>query len=207
METRLIIVLPPLLDLGFCIGKGQEPVSVQALLTESTVKALDLRIVIGLPGRLKSSSTPCSYAHLSMTLEMNSLPLSTLIVVGKPRYAAIRFSVLTMSSPLRLCPTSIARFSCVLLSTTVSARKRLPSNNASATKSMLQIWFMAVTSCFGWRNLADLFLLGRFRRSDSPSSWYKQKTQKKKTNQPTHKNIMHSAISVVHTCGCDLLDA
>src|SRR3569623_2154252 len=45
MRTRLIIVLPPLLDLGFCIGKGQEPVSVQALLTESTVKALDLRIV------------------------------------------------------------------------------------------------------------------------------------------------------------------
>src|SRR3569832_2298745 len=59
---------------------------------------------VGLPGRLKSSSTPSSYAHLSMTLEMNSLPLSTLIVVGKPRYAAIRFSVLTTSSPLRLCP-------------------------------------------------------------------------------------------------------
>src|SRR3569832_1227974 len=138
---------------------------------------------------------------------MNSLPLSTLIVVGKPRYAAIRSSVLTTSSPLRLCPTSIARLSRVKLSTTVSARKRLPSNNASATKSMLQIWFMAVTSCFGWRNLADLFLLGRFRRSDSPSAWFSRLTRKRKTDQPTRKSNKHTTISVVHTCGCDLLDA
>jgi hypothetical protein len=53
---------------------------------------------------------------------------------------------------------------------TVNARKRRPSNNASATNSTLQISFIALTSCFGCRRRADLFRRDRQRRSERPSA-------------------------------------
>ncbi len=37
-----------------------------------------------------------------MTFEMNSLPLSVLIVLGSPRAATIAFRLATTSSPFRL---------------------------------------------------------------------------------------------------------
>jgi PAS domain S-box-containing protein len=46
----------------------------------------------------------------------------------------------------------------------------LPSKVASLTKSMLQISFIAITICFGWRSRAALFLRGRRCLSDSPAS-------------------------------------
>lgn len=46
------------------------------------------------------------------------------------------------------------------LSTTASARCHRPSNDASATNSMLQISFAAWTICFGVRSRVDLFRRG-----------------------------------------------
>jgi hypothetical protein len=58
-EGRLITGLPPGFDLAFGVVQGQEPVRGPAFLPEAPVKALH-RGVAGLPGRLKSSSTPRS---------------------------------------------------------------------------------------------------------------------------------------------------
>lgn len=41
----------------------------------------------------KCSLTLCSYTQRSITFEMNSLPLSTLIVCGSPRSFLMRFDV------------------------------------------------------------------------------------------------------------------
>jgi len=103
------------------------------------MKLSTLALSVGLPGRLKSSSTPRSLAYVSITLEMNSLPLSDLMVHGSLLASGMALGTRRISCPLRLCPTSISNHSRVNRSTTVSMRSLRPSNKAFATKSMLQI--------------------------------------------------------------------
>ena len=64
---------------------------------------------VGLPGLLKFSSTPRAYAHLSMALEMNSLPLSVLMVCGGPRCKTMLPRTRMTSPPFKLWPASIAQ--------------------------------------------------------------------------------------------------
>lgn len=90
---------------------------------------------VGFPGREKSMVTPCSYAHLSRLLEINSLALSAYIRTDR-RLPSTRTPSITAttSSPFSDFPAWIARHSRLKLSTTVSARKRRPLNRLSVTK-------------------------------------------------------------------------
>ena len=58
---------------------------VQALVAKAAVEYSTKAVSVGLPGRLKSSVTPFSYAQRSSAFEMNSGPLSTRMVLGTPR--------------------------------------------------------------------------------------------------------------------------
>lgn len=61
-----------------------------------------MRVVGGLSGRLKSSSTPFQSAQWSRIFEVNSVPLSKLIRFGNPRDAPIAGSPFTTSAPGKL---------------------------------------------------------------------------------------------------------
>ena len=126
---------------------------------------------VGFPGREKSSVTPLSYAHLSRMRETNSGPLSAWVRVGySPGSWPILVSTRTTSSPVNDGATSMARHSRVKLSTTVSARKFLPSKSASETKSMLQLWFGALSSMRSIRLAAAFLLRGLLVRRLRPSA-------------------------------------
>jgi hypothetical protein len=45
VRTALVILPPPPFDLGLCIGQRQEPVCIEALVTQSTVEGFDKGIV------------------------------------------------------------------------------------------------------------------------------------------------------------------
>ena len=66
---------------------------------------------VGFPGRLKSSCTWFVYAQWSKAREVNSVPLSTLIVAGKPRVKLTRVRIVATSWPRKWLPTSSATHS------------------------------------------------------------------------------------------------
>ena len=170
----MIVVLSPGFDLFSGIFERHEPVGVEALIPDTSVEGFDEGVIgrlVDFPGREKSSVTPLSYAHLSSASEMNSGPLSACIRIGcSSRWLQTFESTRTTSSPVSDCPTSMARHSRVKLSTTVSARNFLPSNNASETKSMLQLWFGAVSSMRSIRLAAAFLRRGRLVRRLRPSA-------------------------------------
>ena len=133
-----IVVSSPGFHLLGSVLQGQEPVLVQALLTEASVERLDEGVVRGFPGWLKSSSTPFRQAHWSRRLEVNSGPLSTRMVLGSRRRCVSPCRTSATPSPLVLAATLMARLSRVKLSTVVKSRILRPSKSSSLMKSMDQ---------------------------------------------------------------------
>ena len=74
--------------------------TVRTLVAKPALKLSTKALLVGLPGREKSSVTPFSYAHRSSAFEMNSGPLSTRMLFGAPRTDTMRvaFSVVTSLS-------------------------------------------------------------------------------------------------------------
>lgn len=77
---------PPRFDRELGVGQTDEPVLVQARLAERAVEGLDERhSCSGLPGSMKSSSTPYAKPHASSAFPANSGPLSHTMAFGSPR--------------------------------------------------------------------------------------------------------------------------
>ena len=65
-------------------GESKSNVAIDALVTlalKDSIAALS----VGLPGRLKSSGTPCIQAQWLSAREVNSVPLSQAMTAGRPR--------------------------------------------------------------------------------------------------------------------------
>ncbi len=109
MRTQLIVVFSPRLDDLSSIRKRSESVLIQAFLSQPAIEAFDESIVRwASPGRLKSSLTPLRCAHSSITFEINSDPLSTLIIFGKPKVIFSRSITSTTRLPFNEKSISIA---------------------------------------------------------------------------------------------------
>ncbi len=113
---------------------------------------------VGLPGRLKSSFTLLRCAHSSSTFEINSLPLSTLIVSGKPQLSFSLSSTSTTRLPVNQKSTSMAGLIRLKLSTNESIRILRRSESRSMTKSILQHSFGEVTAGSATRGSLTRFL-------------------------------------------------
>jgi hypothetical protein len=98
VRTALVIVRPPSLDLGSGFLERQESLRVQASSRRRPSNDPTNALSVGLPGRLKSSVTPFSYAQQPSAFGMNSGPLSTRMVCGAPRDSAIRVIASTTCS-------------------------------------------------------------------------------------------------------------
>ena len=144
--------------------------AVQALVSQTAVEALDERVV----GRLARPREVERDAVLVRPpverLRADSGPLSTRLVLGAPRASTMRVIASTTCSLLMPWSTLIVNASLVNASTTVSARNRRPSNNASETKSIDHI--SSGADAAGWRSRFAALTLrrGRLSRRLSPSS-------------------------------------
>lgn len=72
----LIVVPSKPVDLLLRVRHRCEPMYVQTLFPEATMKDSIVALSVGLPRRLKSRITPLVYAHRSITALTNSVPLS-----------------------------------------------------------------------------------------------------------------------------------
>ncbi len=80
----MVVVDPPVLDLLLGVFERQEPVDVQAFVTERAVKRLNEGVVGGLAGTGEVHRDAMLVGHLSKALLMNSLPLSVWSCLGTP---------------------------------------------------------------------------------------------------------------------------
>lgn len=91
----------------------------------------------GFPGRKKSTSMAWKCAYASKWFEVNSVPFSTRIILGIPRFANTRSSASITDRDGRVQAIFNAKHSRVKLSITVNTRISLSSESESATKSRL----------------------------------------------------------------------
>lgn len=114
---------------------------------------------VGFSGREKYSVTPCPYSYLPRLFEINSLPLSVWIRIGKYLFSTrIPSIMLTTFSPFSYIPAWLAWHSRLKISTTVTAMK-----------SILQHWLMCVRPERCWWSTALKCLRERFLRRFSPT--------------------------------------
>ncbi len=136
-----VVVDPPCFNSVPRIGEGKEAAGIEALGSDAGVEGLDERIIRGVPGLEKSSSTPFRYAHWSSSRPANSGPLSTRMVFGLPRSTMRRSRTSTTLKALKVALGTVASPSREQQSTTVRSRKGRPSNSASDMKSIAQTSF------------------------------------------------------------------
>jgi hypothetical protein len=105
---------------------------------------------IGLPGWIYCMIIPLSFAHSSMSFEVNSGPLSVRIHWGLPRSSMILSSTHMALLEERDVPTSMASASLEPSSMRFSVRNFLPPTILSLIKSIDQTLFKAVCCCNGW---------------------------------------------------------
>jgi hypothetical protein len=92
VRTLVIVVLSELRELLPGIFQRRKPLHVQTLVPQSAIETLDDAFSTGLPGRMKHSWTPCSITYTSRARLQNSLPLSTVMLVGRLPRSARAFS-------------------------------------------------------------------------------------------------------------------
>ena len=82
MWTALVIILPPVINRFPCVDYIAEPVFIEALISESSVKTFNKSVL----SRLAWLDNPHFHAmlkgHWSSARQVNSGPCSVLIVVG-----------------------------------------------------------------------------------------------------------------------------
>ena len=86
-----------------------------------------------------------------MALDVYSVPLSLMIVSGRPRLRMMASNSRATRRPDSEVSATSPRHSRVQLSITVRMRKRRPSSSVSETKSRLQRWFGSCGTAAGAR--------------------------------------------------------
>lgn len=159
--------------------------SLRSRLLKLSKRALS----VGLPGRLKSNSARRSWADLSITLEMNSLPLSLLLASGQPALGADRVQRIDHVFSFEALP-DIDGQALARVAVDHGEHAQLAAVEQRISDKVHAPDFVdRERDLLGLRSLAALFLLGRFRRSDSPSARYSWYTRLTLSAWPSRRNI------------------
>lgn len=109
------------------VSKRWEQGLIEQFVPQSAVEALDEGILDRLARSNVVPVVPIRSAKPRMALDVNSVPLSLTIILGRPRVAISVSSSLATRRPDSEVSATKVRHSRVQLSTTVSTRKRRPS--------------------------------------------------------------------------------
>src|SRR5690349_15013412 len=101
-----VVIDPPRFDLAPRILDRQELVRVQTFVTQFAIERLDEAVFGRLSGSNEVERDPRRYAHSSSAREVNSVPWSTVMVLGLPCAAMAFSSAAATASPDIPGPTS-----------------------------------------------------------------------------------------------------
>src|SRR5947208_3555592 len=135
MWADCIVVAPPALDHDLSFLQRIEDLSLQQLVAQAGVEALDVAVLQGTAGRDVGRLGATAPIHSRTAVATNSGPLWERMCPGTPRRMNRSDSTSMTSMALSLRATRIARLSCVNSSRTLSMRYFLPSWVRSSTKS------------------------------------------------------------------------
>lgn len=106
-----VVVRPPVVENLLGLGDRGKPMLREALASQRAIEGLDQAVVPRFPGTTEVELDVIQYAQASSAREVNSVPLSTVIQRGSPRWAPTARSARATSSPRKWDWATRARLS------------------------------------------------------------------------------------------------
>lgn len=139
VEARMwpvgVVVDSPVFDDPSCLVEVGEEMLVEALVSQAAVEAFDKSVLQRLARCNVVPLDLLSSCQASRAFDVNSVPLSLMIMQGQPRLSMIRSSSRATRRAVSEVSATRPRHSRVKSSTRVRIRKRRPLTSVSITKS------------------------------------------------------------------------